>query len=102
MLYRWHRTRIRNQLVSLWGAPSLVYKGGEEGGRPASWCPPQGGIPTPTRSRFPPFPSPNRRRKEGEEERKERGADPPPNSDWDWGGGRPQIGLLLLSPTKAQ
>ena len=25
-----HRTRLNNQLVCLWGAPSPVYKGGEE------------------------------------------------------------------------
>ena len=30
-----HRTRLRDQLVCLWGAPSPVYKGVEEGaGRP--------------------------------------------------------------------
>ena len=32
---------------------------------------PQRGIPTATRSRFPPFPSPTRRGKEGEEGKKE-------------------------------
>ena len=39
-----HRTRLRNQLVFLWGAPSPVYKGVEEGaGRPHG-VRPKGGI----------------------------------------------------------
>ena len=50
-----HRTRLRTQLMCLWGAPSPVYKGGEEGaGRPHGVRPKEGN-PTPTRIRFPPF-----------------------------------------------
>ena len=41
---RGHRTWLRDQLVCLWGAPSPVYKGVEEGaGRPHG-VPPKGGI----------------------------------------------------------
>ena len=53
----------KDKLVSM-GCPSPVYKGGEEGPAGPHGAPPRG-IPTPTRSRFPPFPSPNRRGKEG-------------------------------------
>jgi len=36
-----HHTRLRDKLVCLWGAPSLVYKGVEEGeGRPLYGAPP--------------------------------------------------------------
>ena len=40
-----HRTRLKDRLVCLWGAPSPVYKGGEEEeeGRPQG-APPRGGI----------------------------------------------------------
>ena len=48
-----HRTWLRNQLVSLWGAPSPIYKGVEEGGGPALYGAPWR-SPTPTGSRIPP------------------------------------------------
>ena len=39
-----HYTRLNNQLVCLWGAPSPVYKGVEEGeGRPSHGAP-KGGV----------------------------------------------------------
>ena len=39
-----HRTRLRNQLVCLWGAPSPVYKGVEEGMSGPLYGAPQGGF----------------------------------------------------------
>ena len=83
-----HRTRLRNQLVCLWGAPSPIYKGVEEGsaGRPASWGVPQGGNPTPIRSRFPPFLV-----QLGGEGKRKRGRRK----------GAPRLGCLLLSSTRA-
>src|SRR4051812_41687698 len=78
--------------------PSPVYEGVEEGADRPPRALPQGGNPTPTRSRDPPFPGPNRRGKEGREGRKERGAGPPPNSDWAWVGA--PLGLLLSLPLK--
>ena len=48
-----HRTRLNNQLVCLWGAPSPVYKGVEEGeGRP-SMARPKGGVLLPVGVGFP-------------------------------------------------
>ena len=92
-----HRTRLNNQLVCLWGAPSPVYKGGEEEGRP------QGARP---RGRFlllvgVGFPlslvgvgeEGRGRRREG------KGGHPPPQFGLGLGGGA--LGRLLLSPTKA-
>ena len=53
---RGHRTRLRNQLVCLWGAPSPVYKGGEEGGGRPQGARPRGGLLLQVHSsRFPPF-----------------------------------------------
>ena len=49
-----HFTRLNNQLVCLWGAPSPVYKGVEDReGRPLYGAPK--GTPTPTGSRIPPL-----------------------------------------------
>ena len=92
-----HRTRLRDQLMCLWGAPSPVYKGGEEGaGRHGA---PQGGIPTPTSSRFPPFPSPNRRGGRG---RRKEGKGARPSSQFGLGvGGGPSSWPPPLSSTKA-
>ena len=42
-LWRGHCTRLRNQLVCLWGAPSPIYKGEEEEGRPQG-ARPKGGF----------------------------------------------------------
>ena len=42
-----HRTWLKDQLdqlVCLWGAPSPVYKGGEDGAGWPSWCAPKGGF----------------------------------------------------------
>ena len=39
-----HRTRLRDQLVCLWGAPSPVYKGVEEGRAIPLYGAPQGGF----------------------------------------------------------
>ena len=48
-----HRTRLKNQLVCLWGAPSPVYKGVEEGeGQPSMTRP--GGVLLPPGVGFPP------------------------------------------------
>ena len=55
---------MNDQLVCLWGAPSPVYKGVEEGeGRPSTARP---GSPTPTGSRIPPFQVVGVGEKEGE------------------------------------
>ena len=103
-----HRTRLNNQLVCLWGAPSPVYKGGEEGAA-GLMVRPQGGIPTPTRSRFPPFlvqlgeggkGGKGRRKGEGG-----RAPNPLSNSERAWEGHAPPPGCYLsfpLKPIKAQ
>ena len=88
-----HHTRLNNQLVCLWGAPSPVYKGVEEGeGVGLSRRTPR--SPTPTGSRIPPFPLLVLGEKEGEGRWKETRGGPLPNSDWAWGEPPP----LLLSP----
>ena len=67
-----HRTRprdLKDQLLCLWGAPALVYKGARAR-RPAKEEGAPRRSPTPTGSRTPSFPSPSRRgegRKRGEE-----------------------------------
>ena len=50
-----HRTRLRDQLVCLWGAPSPVYKGGEEGVVRPHGARPKGGILLLLGLGFPPF-----------------------------------------------
>ena len=55
-------------------------------GGPASYGAPQGRIPTPTRSRFPPFPSPTRRGRKEEGERRKEGPPPPPLVQFGLGG----------------
>ena len=64
------------QRVCLWGAPSPVYKGVEEGGGPALYGAPWR-SPTPTGSRIPPFPSWTRREGRGREGGRKGGAPPP-------------------------
>ena len=62
--------------MSLWGAPSPVYKGVEEGGGPALYGAPWR-SPTPTGSRILPPSLVVLGEKEGGRGRKERGAPPP-------------------------
>ena len=45
----------KDHLVCLWGAPSPVYKGGEEGACRPSWCAPKGGFLLLLGLGFPPF-----------------------------------------------
>ena len=96
-----HRTRLNNQLVCLWGAPSHVYKGGEEGRAGPLMARPRGGVLLLVGVGFPPSlvgvgEEGRGRGREG------KGGRPPPNSDWAWGGGGfPHLGRLLLSSTMA-
>ena len=48
-----HRTQLKDQLINMciWGAPSPVYKGVEEGDRPALLGAPQGEDSNPSKSR---------------------------------------------------
>ena len=55
---------LNNQLVCLWGVPSPVYKGVEEGEGPSLYGAPWR-SPTPSRSRFPPSFSPSPTREGG-------------------------------------
>ena len=92
-----HHTRLNNQIVCLWGAPSTVYKEVEEGeGRPSHGVP-KGGVLLPVGVGFPLslVGVGEGRRREGEG----KGAAPTPI--WIGLGGRPHLGRLLLSPTKA-
>ena len=94
-----HCTRLRDQLVCLWGAPSPVYKGVEEGAGQPHGARPKGGNPTPTRSRFPPFlvQLGGEGKGRGEEGK---GGRPPPQFGWALGG-RPSSWPSPLSSTKA-
>ena len=65
--------------LCLWGAPSPVYKGVEEGdGRPSLWR--ALGSPTPTGSRIPPFHVVGVGVRKGKKEEKEGGGAAPPPS----------------------
>ena len=78
-MWRGHRTRLNNQLVCLWSAPSPVYKGVEEGeGRPHG-ARPRGGFLLLVVG----FPLPHMEEEKKERERERRKA--PPKSDWAWG-----------------
>ena len=50
-----HRTRLNNQLVCLWGAPSPVYKGGEEEATGQQGAHQGGGLLFPVGVGIPPF-----------------------------------------------
>ena len=89
----------KDQLVCLWGAPSPVYKGVEEGRAGLLWRAPRG-IPTPSRSRFPPFPSWSRRRRKGKGREGKRGGAAPSLVQFGlaMGGARPPLEALLSFP----
>ena len=77
-----HRTRLRNQLVCLWGAPSPVYKGVEEGAGQPHGVPPKGLFLLLLGVGFPPFLVQLGGERKG---RGREGKGPPkpyPNSDW--------------------
>ena len=93
-----HHTRLRQILECLWGAPLPMYikEGKEEAGLGGA-C--QGSrIPTPSRSRFPPFlVQLGEGGKGGEWRRKGEGGrapNPLSNSDWAWEGRAPTSWLL--------
>ena len=71
-----------DQLVCLEVPPAPIYKGAR-GGRPARRRARQGGSPTPTGSRTPPFLVGVGEGKEGREEVKEKGVPPPSLSNSD-------------------
>src|SRR4051812_31518538 len=66
---------MNDQLVCLWGAPSPIYKGVEEGEGPTLLGAPQG--ESYSRSRTPTLPRVGVGEREGGERGKERGAPPP-------------------------
>ena len=83
-----HRTRLREDLVCLWGAPSHVYKGGGRR-RPALEGAHQGGSPTWTPSPSRILPSsyiPPEGKEGGEKEKEGGGRCPHPLSNSDWQG----------------
>ena len=97
-----HCTRLKDQLdqlVCLWGAPSPVYKGVEEGeGRPSMARP--GGVLLPPGVGFPPS-LVGLGEKEGGEREEGKGGIPHPIRIG-LGGCTLHLVLLLLSPTMAQ
>src|SRR5215216_4547825 len=95
-----HRTRLRqlSTCVSM-GCPPPPYIKEWRRGRAGLLWRAQGGSPTPSRSRFPPFPSWSRRRRKRERERRKGG--PPPLPIRIGHGGGTHLGHLLLSSTMA-
>ena len=95
-----HRTRLREDLVCLWGAPSHVYKGGEGEGRRPKRARQEGvQLGFPILVGFPFLFEEGEGGMERERERKEGATPPPPSSIWTTLGGAPPCGLPSPTPS---